>query len=123
MNGIQKFVMDLGVSMENCESMIAFHILEFSSFFKVQFFEFEKALVKHNAQTVQQLSKTIKPQIVQYANDIAKFKEFHKKAFQMAKQDDSYNNLEAEIGLGILECTYNVNLFYFIQQPLHSIRK
>jgi hypothetical protein len=48
MEGVSQFMQDIGVNIENCESLLACYILEFSTFIKITFQEFEKALVSNN---------------------------------------------------------------------------
>ena len=45
--GMESFFLELGVNLENCESMLAVHILGWSSFLRVTKDEFDKARTAH----------------------------------------------------------------------------
>ncbi len=59
--GMMAFFTELGVNLENCESMLVVHILGWSSFLRVTKVEFEKAKSAHKS--IEGISSHVKREI------------------------------------------------------------
>ena len=58
---MESFFLELGVNLENCESMLAVHILGWSSFLRVTKDEFDKARTAHK--TIEGIANHVKREI------------------------------------------------------------
>ena len=59
--GVASFFTDLGLNLDNCESMLAVYILGWSSFLRVKKLEFDNAVSQHKG--VPGISKFVKNEI------------------------------------------------------------
>jgi hypothetical protein len=59
--GMVSFFTDLGLNLENCETMLAVYILGWSSFLRVTKVEFDKAISQYK--TIQGISRTVRNEI------------------------------------------------------------
>ena len=96
-DGMYTFFTNLKVNLENCESMLVVYILGWSSFYRITKDEFDKAKSTHK--NIEGISAFVKREIQnKYAvncfltniflsiqGDLIKLKDFHKKAFELAK--------------------------------------
>ena len=106
--GMQKFYADLGVSLENAESLIACHILDFESFAAITLNDYNQAMERYNATTVRELSRAVWSHITSYRH-ISMAKDFMDGAFQRGKEETTANVLKAETGIDIIECFFEYN--------------